>query len=91
MRCRELAWTVTDLLARRTRIAWSSCQGLDALSTVTALMARYGKLPPARVKAQAEEYQAYLARGLAFRRDHAAVEPVLESPTVTAGGQDHDD
>lgn len=86
----EMAWTVTDLLARRTKIAWSSCQGLDALSTVTGLLVRYGKLPAARLAGQVEAYHAFLAQGLAFRQEPGA-EPVVDSPAVAAGGADHDD
>ena len=64
----EFAATLTDVLARRTRIAWSSCQGLDALSTVADLFQRYGRLTPARVGQQVEHYQQFLAQSLAFRR-----------------------
>ncbi len=63
----ELACTVTDVLARRTRIAWSSCQGLDALSTVTQLCQRYAGLADASVEPQVEAYRRFLAQGLAFR------------------------
>ncbi len=64
---RELACTVTDVLARRTRIAWSSCQGLDALSTVTGLFQRYAGTAGAPPELQAEAYRRFLARGFAFR------------------------
>ncbi|MBI2104013.1 MAG: glycerol-3-phosphate dehydrogenase/oxidase [Candidatus Omnitrophica bacterium] len=63
----EFACTVTDVLARRTRIAWSSCQGLDALSTVTGLFQRYAGAAGAPVEHQVEAYRQFLARGLAFR------------------------
>jgi len=64
----ELACTITDILARRTRIAWSSCQGLDALSKVTGLLQRYAGIPEAELDRQVEEYRQFLMRGLAFRR-----------------------
>jgi glycerol-3-phosphate dehydrogenase len=63
----ELACTLTDVLARRTRIAWSSCQGLDALSTLTDLLRRYAGVPADEVERQAEGYRRFLADGLAFR------------------------
>lgn len=63
----ELACTITDVLARRTRIAWSSCQGLDALSTVVDLFQRYGGFSSAQMDAQAEQYHQFLACSLAFR------------------------
>jgi glycerol-3-phosphate dehydrogenase len=72
----EFACTITDLLARRTRIAWSACQGLDALSTVTALCERFGGLPRDALDRQAEAYRRFLAQGLAFRRRSAASQPV---------------
>ena len=63
----ELACTVTDVLARRTRIAWSSCQGLDALSTVTGLLQRYAGTAGVSLEHQVEAYRQFLAQGLAFR------------------------
>ncbi len=62
----ELAWTLTDLLARRTRIAWSSCQGLDALSTLAQVVQRYGGAEPAEIARQLDAYQQWLALGQAF-------------------------
>lgn len=67
----ELACTVTDALARRTRIAWSLCQGLDALSTVSDLAQRYGGLTEGAVRRQVADYRRFLALGLAFRSTHA--------------------
>jgi glycerol-3-phosphate dehydrogenase len=64
----ELACTVTDVLARRTRIAWSSCQGLDALSTVTGLFQRYGGASSVQMEQQVEDYHKFLAGGLGFRQ-----------------------
>ena len=63
----EFACTITDILARRTRIAWSSCQGLDLLSTLMALLQRYGGLSRAQVTRQVEAYHHFLLQGLAFR------------------------
>ncbi|MDP3723728.1 MAG: glycerol-3-phosphate dehydrogenase/oxidase [Candidatus Omnitrophota bacterium] len=70
----ELACTVTDLLARRTRIAWSSCQGLDLLSTAADLLQRYGRVTPAEVHEQMEAYRRFLASGLSFRAGAAKVQ-----------------
>lgn len=68
----ELAVTLIDVLARRTRITWSSCQGLDALSTVTDLLRRYAGMSREELDRQAEQYRRYLADGLAFRQSHPA-------------------
>jgi glycerol-3-phosphate dehydrogenase len=67
----ELACTITDVLVRRTRIAWSSCQGLDALSTLCGLLRRYGGLSDAILEQQLERYYATLAQSLAFRQGPA--------------------
>ena len=64
----ELACTVTDVLARRTRIAWSSCQGLDLLSTVVDLFQRYGGLTEEQVAAQVDAYHRFLGGSLGFRQ-----------------------
>ncbi|MBI4003507.1 MAG: glycerol-3-phosphate dehydrogenase/oxidase, partial [Candidatus Omnitrophica bacterium] len=63
----ELACTITDVLARRTRIAFSSCQGLDLLSTLTDLFQRYRGASREMMEQQIEQYQLFLAQGLAFR------------------------
>lgn len=63
----ELACTLTDLLARRTRIAWSSCQGLDALSRTAELLQRYGGWSAAQVEGHVAAYRRFLAEGLSFR------------------------
>ena len=74
----EFACTLTDVLARRTRIAWSSCQGLDALSTMTDLLQRWMPLTAPQMEHQAEAYRQFLAQGLAFRHAReAAQEPPL--------------
>lgn len=64
---RELACTLTDVLARRTRIAWSSCQGLDALSVLTEWAQRYAGLSPLVLEQQVDEYRRFLQRAQAFR------------------------
>ncbi|MBI3996726.1 MAG: glycerol-3-phosphate dehydrogenase/oxidase [Candidatus Omnitrophica bacterium] len=64
---REFGWTITDILARRTRIAWSSCQGLDALSTVADVLERYGGLSRDAIERQIEAYHHFLASSVAFR------------------------
>ncbi|MDP3703089.1 MAG: glycerol-3-phosphate dehydrogenase/oxidase, partial [Candidatus Omnitrophota bacterium] len=63
----EFACTITDVLARRTRIAFSSCQGLDLLSTMTRLFQHYALMPREAIEQQVEGYHQFLARGLAFR------------------------
>ena len=63
----ELACTVTDVLARRTRIAWSSCQGLDLLSRLVELFQRYGGCSSTEMERQVEAYHRFLANGVAFR------------------------
>jgi len=62
----ELACTITDVLARRTRIAFSSCQGLDLLSTLIDLFQRYRGASRDTMERQVEQYQQFLANGLAF-------------------------
>ena len=64
----ELACTITDVLARRTRIAWSACRGLDALPDITELCYRYVALSPAEAAEQAEHYRRFVDQGLAFRQ-----------------------
>ncbi len=63
----EFACTVTDVLARRTRIAWSSCQGLDALSRFSELLERHAGWTRPVIEQQLEQYHQFLAGGLAFR------------------------
>ena len=80
---RELACTLTDVLARRTRIAWSSCQGLDALSTIAGLFQRYAEVSLERLARQVDEYHRFLLRGLAFRRTPPTFREV-SSPDVAS-------
>ena len=63
----EFACTITDVLARRTRIAFSSCQGLDLLSTMMRLFQHYALASREAIEQQIEQYQQFLARGLVFR------------------------
>jgi glycerol-3-phosphate dehydrogenase len=79
----EMACTVTDVLTRRIRLAWSRCQGLDALSTVAELCARYGALAPAELDAQLAQYRRFLADGLAFRRARQEPAPAQAGPAMT--------
>jgi len=74
----EFACTITDILVRRTRIAWSSCQGLDLLSTLTGLCQRYAGISRDVTAQQVEQYQQFLARSLAFH-------PVLHAERQWAG------
>lgn len=80
----ELACTITDVLARRTRIAWSSCQGLDLLSTVTRVFERYKGFSREEIARQVDDYQQFLAQGLAFR-------PVPTAERQWAGAQESSD
>ena len=67
----EMACTISDLLVRRTTIAYSNCQGLDLLSTLTDVLQRYARLPHEQVMDQAERYHRLLADSLSMR--HAAL------------------
>ncbi len=64
----EMVCTITDLLARRTRIAWSSCQGLDALSTVIELFQQHTGLSDHQLEAHVHAYHHFLAQSLQFRQ-----------------------
>ena len=75
----ELACTITDVLARRTRIAWSSCQGLDFLSMLTDLARRYAGLSPRELEQQVQAYHQFLRLGLAFRSGSGAAAPLASS------------
>ena len=63
----EFACTLTDVMARRTRIAWSECHGLESLATITALFQRYGNIPPETMTRQVADYHQFLALHQAFR------------------------
>jgi glycerol-3-phosphate dehydrogenase len=63
----ELACTLTDVLARRTRIAWSACQGLDLLLTLVELAHRYAGIPDQALERQVDAYQQFLHLAVAFR------------------------
>ena len=69
----ELAWTITDVMARRTRLAWSACQGLDALSTLAGFFRRYAGLSTEAIEGQISDYHRFLKQGLAFRSADAAL------------------
>lgn len=79
----ELACTISDVLARRTRIAWSSCQGLDSLSTFVQLLLRYVGGSREVWGVQVEAYRRFLAQGLAFRQGRV--------PSVVASAASSDD
>lgn len=61
----EMACTVTDVLVRRTTLAYSPCQGLDLLSTLTDVFHRYGHLTHEDLGEQVEAYHRFLSAGLA--------------------------
>jgi len=72
----ELACTISDVLVRRTTIAYSACQGLDLLSTLTDLFHRYGHCTHEELAEQVESYQQFLARSLACWPSASPVVPV---------------
>ncbi len=63
----EMACTVSDLLVRRTRIAYSRCHGLEVMPVVRDLLQRYGRHSREVVDAQVADYHRTLERSLAFR------------------------
>lgn len=73
----EMACTISDVMLRRTHMAWSACQGRDALPLVEDLFERYGGLTPHQVDGQIKEYEKLLAESLAFRRARSATNRVL--------------
>lgn len=62
----ELACTITDVLARRTHAAWSSCQGLDALPRVVELFERYTDFSEEEITRQMEDFHRFAANSLSF-------------------------
>jgi glycerol-3-phosphate dehydrogenase len=70
----ELACTITDVLARRTRIAWSVCQGLDLLLTLVELAHRYAGIPHPVLEQQVNAYRQFLRRASAFRSSPQAAQ-----------------
>ena len=70
----EFACTISDILTRRTRIAFSACQGLDMLSSLTELLERSGRLPQQQLTEQIAEYRQALRAGLAFHIEEEAQE-----------------
>ncbi len=63
----ELACTVTDVLARRMRMAWSSCQGVDCLSRLTEIFERCTGMSREMAERQVDAYHQFLSNGFAFR------------------------
>lgn len=66
----EMACTISDVLVRRTTIAFSSCQGLDMLSTLADLLQRYARVSQEEVEAQISDYRRLLSSSLSFRGSH---------------------
>lgn len=71
----ELACTVSDLLMRRTAMAYSPCHGLDALETIVDLCRRYGGLSHAQLEEHATHYRATVAHNAAFREPPSITPP----------------
>ena len=65
----ELACSITDVLARRTRIVWSACHGLEALPRLAELCQRYGGMGSEEVARQRQEYERCIAESLSFRSE----------------------
>ena len=63
----EMACTVSDIMLRRPHMAWSPCQGVDALPVIEDIFERYGGLTPHQTAGQIEAYRHQLAENLAFR------------------------
>ncbi len=61
----EFACTVTDVLARRTRMAWSPCHGLDVLPVLVGWFERYARVPHQRMAKQVDAYCSFLGRAKA--------------------------
>ena len=68
----EMACTISDVLLRRTRIAYSACQGLDLLALLSDLFQRYGRCSPEEVTLQRQAYRRALASSLSFRQPPSA-------------------
>ena len=75
----EMACTLTDVLARRTKIAWNPCHGLDALPLILGLCQRYGAASPAELEQQVEAYHQFLAQHLGVLHAPAAAPATVAS------------
>ena len=73
----EMACTLTDVLVRRTHMAWSVCQGKDALATVEDLFERYGGLTPHQTTQQMLAYESMLTENVSFRSPPNAKKRIL--------------
>ena len=62
----EMACSVTDVLARRTLLAWSPCHGLEILPKLTEWLVQYSGFSTEVVAKQVDAYSHYLARAKAF-------------------------
>ncbi len=62
----EMACTITDVMARRTQIAWSACQGLDALPRIVSIFERYTGYSEEEITRQMEDFHRFAANSLAF-------------------------
>jgi glycerol-3-phosphate dehydrogenase len=63
----ESACTLTDVLARRTRVAWSRCRGLEALPRLSALCAATPDAGGASPEQHLAQYHQFLAAATSFR------------------------
>jgi glycerol-3-phosphate dehydrogenase len=61
----ECACTITDVLARRTRIAWSACHGLDVLPVLVGWFERFAGISHERMSLQVDDYCRFLTRAKA--------------------------
>ena len=72
----EFACTMTDVLARRTHIAWSPCRGLEIAPRLATLFRRYGDKTVHAAADSIADYAQFLAQAVAFRPAAASERPV---------------
>ncbi len=58
----ELACTITDVLARRTGVAWSACHGLEILPSLVKWFEQHAGYSHARMARQVDAYVGFLSR-----------------------------
>ncbi len=76
----ELVSSISDLLMRRTLLAFGPCHGLDALPVLRDLMARYGKLSLEQLDDQEAAYRQEIAQSLACRGGVESAEALTGRP-----------
>ena len=61
----ELACTITDVLARRTGVAWSACHGLEILPSLVKWFEQHAGYSHTRMAKQVDAYVGFLSRAKA--------------------------